>query len=107
MLLKESVLNSHYCEAGVVMTVLLWLPYVLALFAEMNIHGHASDSSAQKLLYGQGYGSGRMMTADQSQGAIEHHVTTSADFTLTMETAFMTYESNFDYLGKQVNISVS
>ena len=69
----------------------------------MNIHGHASDSSAQKLLYGQGYGSGQMMTVDQSDSAIEHHVTANADFTLTIETAFLTYESNFGYLGKTVN----
>ena len=65
------------------------------------MHGHSSDSSAQKLLYGQSYGSGQLLATDAEQSPRDVSATVpSADIKLTVDTAFLPYETNFEHLCK-------
>ena len=64
------------------------------------MHGHSSDSSAQKLLYGQSYGSGQLLATDADQSPRDVSTVTSADIKLTVDTAFLPYETNFEHLCK-------
>ena len=64
------------------------------------MHGHSSDSSAQRLLYGHSYGSGQLLAADTDQSPRDVSTVTSADIKLTVDTAFLPYETNFEHLCK-------